>query len=947
MTKIKPTIFARLLVLAVCLLVISLNSSLAERPKTDTRTPTVAAVDNTTFIDANTIFMFVTNHGCFGRDLAGIFVSPYGYGTYYPYIDTSLIRSGVLANSPLYAAGCWLGGIDDATGDIVVAVSEYESEYWPGPMVGGSYDPNGLSDPLYRVYKLYKDSSKAHVNQDYIDYADHAAPEQGAPLNHRDDPLIRGDQTLWTVFNDANPDIHNKRGGGSAPLGVEVQMSAWASVAPGKNPAGETDTILHAAELNVQQFGSSNITVYAIAVDPLAVTGDMYQVTFEDSAYIDTVVTGNDTLFREYTYAWHLDNLTSNTRLLEFQKVNHLSEVVEGVAVSVIDNRPTGAFTNFEVVANASGPLEEAEAGAAEWAGFPVPTDENGEPLRPTANQQATGDGLWLFHTADNGGTSCDGTRASYDAFLARVTRDGGNLEDIAEYDYEMRFTGSNSSPHVNGSYAIEIYNDDNVFWVPFELWRTGIGTPDDPSDDIRLFPFIIDDYGENWEGDDKYELESWGTCLGGSFSGEYEHSVSGSDDDPFTDWVYWILPLDDSPGEAGYLAAEADMLAGTFPANVNDHYGAEVMARTVLVNWNGGVEPPFTQDCPEQGTVFRITTGKASPPPDMFLFTSCAPDYITTGAEGQSIYLSYKVINKGGKTLRDCYFSLWIDPDLGYADDDLVGCDTLTDLFYSYNGSEVDPRYGYLVPAIGFKYLYGPMVPSPGDSAYFDGTWIPGYRNLGLTAFSRYINGTDPDNWYDTYGYMRGLTKSGDPYVYEGDELTYMCSGDPVTGSGDVDYSPTELRMMGTCGPFSLNPGDSQYVLIKMAVAQGDGRLNSITKLREVLNADIDVKIPGPKDELTASTDKLAIKQVYPNPFNPSATIRYALPERAHVKVDIYNILGQRVARLVDQTQPAGLHSVVWDGTDESGNAASTGVYFCRVMAGDKQENRKMVLLK
>jgi beta-N-acetylhexosaminidase len=79
-----------------------------------------------------------------------------------------------------------------------------------------------------------------------------------------------------------------------------------------------------------------------------------------------------------------------------------------------------------------------------------------------------------------------------------------------------------------------------------------------------------------------------------------------------------------------------------------------------------------------------------------------------------------------------------------------------------------------------------------------------------------------------------------------------------------------------------------------------------------------------------------------YPNPFNPSTTIRYGLPERAHVSLTIYNTLGQRVTTLVNRDDGPGMHQVRFDG----GNLAS-GVYFYRLEAGSFYETRKLVLAK
>jgi hypothetical protein len=84
-----------------------------------------------------------------------------------------------------------------------------------------------------------------------------------------------------------------------------------------------------------------------------------------------------------------------------------------------------------------------------------------------------------------------------------------------------------------------------------------------------------------------------------------------------------------------------------------------------------------------------------------------------------------------------------------------------------------------------------------------------------------------------------------------------------------------------------------------------------------------------------------------YPNPFNPSTSIEYSVPTRAHVTIEIYNVLGQRVTTLVDETKSAGNYKAEWNGTDVAGKTVSTGVYLYRFKAGDFVETKKMVLLK
>ena len=85
-----------------------------------------------------------------------------------------------------------------------------------------------------------------------------------------------------------------------------------------------------------------------------------------------------------------------------------------------------------------------------------------------------------------------------------------------------------------------------------------------------------------------------------------------------------------------------------------------------------------------------------------------------------------------------------------------------------------------------------------------------------------------------------------------------------------------------------------------------------------------------------------------YPNPFNPTTTISYALPVRGKVKLAIYNLLGQQIRTLVNAEQPAGVHQVQWDGRNDAGKQVSSGIYFYQLKAGNSfLETKKMVLLR
>jgi len=87
---------------------------------------------------------------------------------------------------------------------------------------------------------------------------------------------------------------------------------------------------------------------------------------------------------------------------------------------------------------------------------------------------------------------------------------------------------------------------------------------------------------------------------------------------------------------------------------------------------------------------------------------------------------------------------------------------------------------------------------------------------------------------------------------------------------------------------------------------------------------------------------DGLALHQNYPNPFNPITDIFFSLPEASEARIEIFNIMGQKVTNLVDGHLEAGAHGATWDASH-----SASGVHFYRLTAGDAVTTRKMVLLK
>lgn len=495
-----------------------------------------SVVDRSTYINANSVLMFVFNTGLYAYDEGNVFGN--SYGMYYPYTSIQNITNGTQISSPLYSAGLWLGGrVGSATR---VTTADFAAEYWPGPMAGGSFIPGADTVQALRVYKLYADSLASQPNLDYTQWP----VAMGAPLDHFGNPLLRGSQTLWSVYNDANPARHANISGSSSPLGIEVRQTTWAS-----NDAG---------------------------------------------------------------------------------------------------------------------------------------------------------------------------------------------------------------------------------------LERT--------------------------------------------------------------------------------------------------------------------------------------------------------------------IYMEYQLHNKGNDTIRELCIGLFYDPDIGWSEDDLTGCDTMGGFFYSYNANNSDPVYGSAPPALGIRLLYGPVVPSVGDSAWFFGRTVAGFRNLPLASYVSYPNGDDPQSAAESYNLLRGLKRSGTPLT---NGTTFSYPGDPVTSTGNIDTLAGNPHGVGSVGPIDFFPGDSQSIVVKIVIGQGTDRLASIVDLRARMNSPDSIATEVPSSNPSHLPGAYSLAQNYPNPFNPSTSIEYAVPTRARVTLEVVNLLGQHITSLVDATQGPGRYKIEWQGTDDADRPVATGVYLYRIRIGESVAVKKMLLLK
>jgi|GEM_PF-308976 len=154
----------------------------------------------------------------------------------------------------------------------------------------------------------------------------------------------------------------------------------------------------------------------------------------------------------------------------------------------------------------------------------------------------------------------------------------------------------------------------------------------------------------------------------------------------------------------------------------------------------------------------------------------------------------------------------------------------------------------------------------------------------------------------------------------------------DPLTPEGLILIDSTTVGIKSRT-QFTLTPADGSLSFVPLFDRGGI----TVTEATDVEDITTDENLPT----------EYELAQNYPNPFNPMTNIELSLPTAGYVEIDVFNILGRRVRRMVERELPAGIHRVVFDGRDDSGSPLATGVYFYRISAGDFHATRKMLLLK
>ncbi len=248
--------------------------------------------------------------------------------------------------------------------------------------------------------------------------------------------------------------------------------------------------------------------------------------------------------------------------------------------------------------------------------------------------------------------------------------------------------------------------------------------------------------------------------------------------------------------------------------------------------------------------------------------------------------FLSFTVINKNTKTWDSTFFGFVVDPDLGDAQDDYIGCDTARNLGYCYNSDNMDgtgtsPSYGANPPASGMDFFLSPIeyTGNPSDVVtYYDPPGSNhqivkvGYKQLGMTSFVYFTNTgsggitceQDPSLPIEAYRYLTGIKKDNSAWFHPfyKTRTNKLYPGDPETGTGWTEFGwngnanlavikncaggdtnaafsspPGDRRFIFNSGSknFKVNSGDTQHVVLAQLVARGTNFKNAVTQLKRV----------------------------------------------------------------------------------------------------------------
>ncbi len=187
----------------------------------------------------------------------------------------------------------------------------------------------------------------------------------------------------------------------------------------------------------------------------------------------------------------------------------------------------------------------------------------------------------------------------------------------------------------------------------------------------------------------------------------------------------------------------------------------------------------------------------------------------------------------------------------------------------------------------------------------------------------------------------------------YDPERLSFINAS---TGSGssliaNAESDKIHIAWVDVNNP--IKPSESE-VLVNLSFSTDDNGLDATSfTFDDIIAVNRDGQLyrvnvsDGEVDGSIAMPKRFSLSQNHPNPFNPITQINYSLAGESQVRIEVFNITGQRVKTLVDGHMEAGEHTIIWDSKDGNGDAVASGIYFYRIKTDQFTATKKMVLLK
>jgi hypothetical protein len=296
------------------------------------------------------------------------------------------------------------------------------------------------------------------------------------------------------------------------------------------------------------------------------------------------------------------------------------------------------------------------------------------------------------------------------------------------------------------------------------------------------------------------------------------------------------------------------------------------------------------------------------------------------------TIFWHYDILNEGTTHYDSLIFGLYVDAGVGSP---MIGCDGLFE-------TEDDNATWTRSPELNLAYMwdyYGhgkDLLSNCSPTGYMGYSFLETPNQMGLTGFQMiYISqGID-----DVVFFMRPPKFWPQRLYNTWTSPNFNSHFDPRIGSNNIN-----IAYLIPSGPFALRAG--QTAQFRLALSYGDSLSNLQTNTRyarmfyESNYTNIPPLSVDDDPEFTPQNAKLF--DCFPNPFNPSTTIRFQIPHPSFVSLQVYNLLGQEIATLIAEEKLAGDYKAEWNPQQ-----IASGMYFYRLTAGDFVETKKMLLVR